>query len=82
MNKKVVLWIFVGVVVLIGGLLSGFVLLQPSAEDILISTLETMHSIQDGHAIFAFDADTIEKKANGTVELWGGKLVRRKLRSV
>ena len=35
MNRKRNLWIFIGIVILAAALVSGFVLMQPSAEDIL-----------------------------------------------
>jgi len=78
MSKKVVLWVFVGIAVLIAGLLSGFVLLQPSAEDILITTLESVDSIQDGHVVFTIDSDTIEKSLSGTIEVWGQRVGDKK----
>ncbi len=70
MNKKRNLWIFIGVVVLAATLVSGFVLMQTSAEDMLVQTLETGKTITDGHAVVAIDFDTIEKDASGTVEVW------------
>jgi len=70
MNKKRNLWIFIGVVILAAALVSGFILMQPSAQDILVQTLETAKTITDGHAIVAVDVDTIEKDASGTIEIW------------
>ncbi len=70
MNRKRNLWIFIGVVILAAALVSGFILMQPSAQDILVQTLETAKTITDGHAIVAVDVDTIEKDASGTVEIW------------
>ena len=70
MNRKRNLWIFIGVVVLAAALVSGFVLMQTSAEDMLVQTLETGKTITDGHAVVAIDVDTIEQDASGTVEVW------------
>ena len=70
MNRKRNLWIFIGVVILAAALVSGFILMQPSAQDILVQTLETAKTITDGHAIVAVDVDTIEKDASGTIEIW------------
>ena len=67
-NKK--LWIIVGGVLFIAALISGFVLMQPSAQDILVNTLESAKTITDGHAIVAFEVDSLEKDASGTVEVW------------
>jgi outer membrane lipoprotein-sorting protein len=58
-------------VVLLAAVVSGFVLLQPSAEDILVQTLESVKLIDDAHAVVAIDIDTVEEKASGTVEVWG-----------
>ena len=52
-NKN--LWIIVGGVLLIAALISGFVLMQPSAQDMLVNTLESAKTINDGHAIVGGD---------------------------
>ena len=70
MNRKRNLLIFIGLVILAAALVSGFVLMQTSAQDILVQTLETMETITDGHAIVAIDLDTIEEDSNGTIEIW------------
>ena len=70
MNRKRFVWIFVGIVIFAAALVSGFILMQPSAEDILVQTLETAKTITDGHAVVTIDVDTIEKDASGTVEIW------------
>ena len=67
-NKN--LWIIVGGVFLIAALISGFVLMQPSAQDMLVNTLESAKTITDGHAIVAFEVDSLEKDASGKVEVW------------
>lgn len=63
-------WIFIGVMLLLAALVSGFVLMQTTAEDILVQTLETSKTITDGHAVVAVDVDTIEQDASGTIEVW------------
>ena len=70
MNRKRNLWIFIGVVVLMAALVSGFVLMQTSAQDLLVQTLETAQTITDGHAVVALNVDTPEQAASGTVEIW------------
>ena len=70
MNRKRNLWIFIGIVILIAALVSGFVLMQPSAEDILVQALEVTKTITDGHVVVTVDVDTIEQDASGTVEVW------------
>lgn len=67
-NKN--LWIIVGGVLLIAALISGFVLMQPSAQNMLVNTLESAKTITDGHAIVAFEVDSLEKDASGKVEVW------------
>ena len=71
MNKNRNIWLIIGVVVLLAAVVSGFVLLQPSAEDILVQTLESVKLIDDAHAVVAIDIDTVEEKASATVEIWG-----------
>jgi outer membrane lipoprotein-sorting protein len=73
MNRKRNLWIFIGIVIIAAALVSGFILMQPSAQDILVQTLETAKTIQDGHAIVAIDLETVEEDASGTIEIWAAK---------
>ncbi len=70
MNRKRNIWIFIGVVILLAALVSGFVLMQTSAEDILIQALETSKTITEGHAVVAIAVDTLEQDASGTIEIW------------
>jgi outer membrane lipoprotein-sorting protein len=70
MNRKRYLWIFIGIAILAAALVSGFVLMQPSAEDILVQTIETAKNMTDGHAVVAIDVDTIEQDASGKIEVW------------
>jgi len=70
-NKKT--WGAVGMIVLVSALLVGFFSLNPSAEDVLVQTIETLETITDAHAVVEFNLDTVENKASGTVEVWGRK---------
>lgn len=70
MNNKRDLWIFIGIVILMAALVSGFVLSQPTAEDILAGSLENAKNIETGYAIVSFDIDTIERDTSGKVEVW------------
>ncbi len=70
MNRKNILLV-IGGVVLIAALVSGFVLMQPSAEDILVQTIETLETINDAHAVVEVEIDTVEKDFTATFEIWG-----------
>jgi outer membrane lipoprotein-sorting protein len=71
MNKKRNLWLLSGVVILVAALVSAFVIMQPSAKDILVQTLETTKTIHDAHAIVDVSVDGPEEQVSGTVEVWG-----------
>lgn len=70
MKQKRNLWIIIGCVILLSAVLSGFILLQNSAEDILIQTLETMETINDVHAVIELNVDIMEQSVNATIESW------------
>jgi outer membrane lipoprotein-sorting protein len=70
-NKRT--WSIIGIVILLSALLVGFFSLQPSAEDILLQTIESMESITDVHAVVQFNLDTVELELSGTIEVWGRK---------
>ena len=70
MNKKSI-GILIAVVLLLSALATGFVLAQSSAEDLLVLTLETMETIDDGHAIVAVELNSVELQGSVTVEVWG-----------
>ena len=70
MNRKNIA-VLAGAVLLLSAVATGFVLAQSSAEDILVMTLETMETIDDGHAILAVDVDSVEYQGSVTVEIWG-----------
>ncbi len=71
MNKKRYIWLVAGGVILLAALVSAFVIMQPSAKDILTQTLEISKTIEDAHAILNISADSPEEKASATVEVWG-----------
>ena len=70
MNRKRILWIFIGIVIFAAALVSGFVLMQPSVEDILVQTIETAKTVENGHAVVAIDVDSIEKNGRSKIEVW------------
>ena len=70
MNRKRNLWIAISAAILMPALIAGVFLLQPSAEDILVESLETIKTVTDVHAIVTFEADTIDKESSGTIEVW------------
>jgi len=70
MNRKNI-WLITGTIVLLSALVSAFVIMQPSAKDILTQTLETTKTIENAHAIVDISVDSPEQKASGTVEFWG-----------
>ena len=70
MIKKRNLWILIGTVILSAALISGFVLIQPTAETILVQMLENDRMVTDGHAVVTFDVNSIEKDTSGTLEIW------------
>ncbi len=61
----------IGGVILIAALVSGFVLMQPSAADILVQTIESLETIDDAHAVVDVEVHTVEKDATATFEIWG-----------
>ncbi len=71
MNKKRYIWLVAGGVILLAALVSAFVIMQPSAKDILTQTLEISKTIENAHAILNISADSPEEKASATVEVWG-----------
>ena len=70
MNKKRNIWFVAGAVILLAALVSAFVVMRPSAKDILTQTIETTKTIESGHAIVKIDVDTPEEKASSAVEVW------------
>jgi outer membrane lipoprotein-sorting protein len=70
MKSKRNLWVVISIVILAAALVSGFVLMQPSAEDFLVQTFETVKTINDGYAVMEIKMDTLDKDASGTVKVW------------
>jgi outer membrane lipoprotein-sorting protein len=71
MNRKRNTWLIVGTVILLAAMVSAFVMMQPSAKDILTQALETSKKIENAHAIIDVSVDTPEEKAFAKVEVWG-----------
>ena len=71
MNKNRNIWLIAGTVILLTAVVSAFVIMQPSAKDILVKTLETSKTIENGHAVVEINVDSPEEKVSATVEVWG-----------
>lgn len=71
MNKKRNIWIVGGAILLLVALASAFVIMQPTAKDILKQTIETAKTIENGHAVVNINVDSPEEKVSATVEVWG-----------
>jgi len=71
MNIKRNFWLIAGVVILLAALVSAFVIMQPSAKEILMETLETSKTIDNGHVIVNVSVDSPEEKLSAAVEVWG-----------
>ena len=68
MKRKSILLITILLLVSVG--LAAFAL-QPSAADLLAQSMETLHTVTDGHAIVEFEVTTPEQSGSGMVEVWG-----------
>ena len=68
MKRKSILFITILVLISVG--LAAFAL-QPSAADLLSQSMETLHTVTDGHAIVEFEVTTPEQSGSGKVEVWG-----------
>lgn len=71
MNKNRNTWLIAGTVILLTAVVSAFVIMQPSVKDILVKTLETSKTIENGHTIVEINVDSPEEKVSATVEFWG-----------
>ena len=71
MKKKRNIWLIAGGVIVLAALVSAFVMMQPTAKDILMQTLETAKTIENGHAVIQINVDSPEEKGSATVEIWG-----------
>jgi len=69
--KKRNVWLIVGGVIILAALVSAFVIMQPTAKDILTQTLETLKTIENGHVVVNISVNSPEDKASATVEMWG-----------
>jgi outer membrane lipoprotein-sorting protein len=70
MNRKRNRWIAISAVILMPAMVAGVLLLGPSADEILVETLETIETVNDLHAVVAFEVDSVEEEASGTIEVW------------
>ncbi len=68
--KNKLLAILIAVLVLAGSTAAIFAVMQPSAEDILVQSLETTQAITDGHAIIDVNASLPDEEVSGTAEIW------------
>lgn len=71
MNKNRNIWLIAGIAILLTAVVSAFVIMQPSAKDILVKTLETSKTIENGHAVIDINVDSPQEKVSATVEVWG-----------
>ena len=70
-TRKRFLSILLALVVLAGTAVAIGAFVIPSAEDLLVQSLETSQTITDGHAIVEVALDMPEESMSGTVEAWG-----------
>ncbi len=71
MQKRKRLSILLALVILVGTSIAVAAFMIPSAEELLVLTMETTETITDGHAIAEFKVDTPEQDGTGTLEVWG-----------
>ncbi|MGB7874339.1 MAG: hypothetical protein WBL25_08130, partial [Anaerolineales bacterium] len=71
MDKKKTTWLVVGAIVLLAATVSAFVMMQPTARDILIETVDTSKTIDNAHAVVDVSVDSPEEKVSATIEVWG-----------
>jgi outer membrane lipoprotein-sorting protein len=71
MDKKKTSWLVVGAIVLLAATVSAFVMVQPTAKELLIETLETTKTIDNAHALVEIVLDRPEENVSATVEVWG-----------
>ena len=68
---KRLLSILLALVVLAGTAVAIGAFVIPTAEDLLVQSLETSQTITDGHAIIEVSVDIPDNAMSGTVEAWG-----------
>lgn len=71
MNRKRNLAIIVSVLVLLSVLISGFIYMQPSAEEILTTALETLEAVESGHAVVSLQVNGSDHDGSAELEIWG-----------
>lgn len=70
-SRKRLFSILLALVVLAGTAVAIGAFVIPTAEDLLVQSLETSQTITDGHAILEVSLDIPEQAMSGTVEAWG-----------
>ena len=70
-SRKRLLSILLALVVLAGTAVAIGAFVIPTAEDLLVQSLETSQTITDGHAIIEVSVDIPDNAMSGTVEAWG-----------
>ena len=70
-SRKRFLSILLALVVLAGTAVAIGAFVIPTAEDLLVQSLETSQTITDGHAIVEVSLDIPDNAMSGTVEAWG-----------
>ena len=70
-SRKRLLSILLALVVLAGTAVAIGAFVVPSAQDLLVQSLQTSQTITDGHAIVEVSLDMPERAMSGTVEAWG-----------
>ncbi len=70
-SRKRFLSILLALVVLAGTAVAIGAFVIPTAEDLLVQSLETSQTITDGHAIVELSLDIPDNAMSGTVEAWG-----------
>lgn len=70
-SRKRLLSILLALVVLAGTAVAIGAFVVPSAQDLLVQSLETSQTITDGHAIVEVSLNVPEQAMSGTVEAWG-----------
>lgn len=69
--RNKLLAILIAFLVLGGTAVAIFAFIQPSAQEILVQSLETSQAITDGHAIVEVTASLPDEEVSGTAEIWG-----------
>ena len=70
-SRKRFLSILLALVVLAGTAVAIGAFVIPSAQDLLVQSLETSQTLTDGHAIVEVSVDVPDNAMSGTVEAWG-----------